>query len=54
MEGEERLRAEALHTFKDIEDADRLNTDKISGCFSWVGMDIEEYDEIKKREKEKR
>jgi len=53
MEGEERLRAEALHTFKDIEDTERINTDKVSGWFSWVGMDIEEYDEAKKREKEK-
>ncbi|GMH60906.1 hypothetical protein TrRE_jg1144, partial [Triparma retinervis] len=49
----ERAEEEGFALRKDIEDADRLNTDKISGCFSWVGMDIEEYDEIKKREKEK-
>ena len=52
MEDTALLRAEAVHKFKDISDEGRLNTDKIGGWFSWVGMDTEEYDQLKKKEKE--
>jgi len=52
MEDSALLRAEAVHKFKDISDADRINTDKLSGWFSWVGMETEEYEEAKKKEKE--
>ena len=44
------------HPYRDFllraEETGRLNTDKIGGWFSWVGMDTEEYDQLKKKEKE--
>ena len=51
MEDDALLRAEALHAFKDIDDPNRRATK--TGWFDWMAMDIEEYDEQKKREKEK-
>ena len=51
MEDEALLRAEAIHAFKDIDDPNR-RAEK-TGWFDWMDMDIEDYDEVKKREKEK-
>ncbi len=49
MEGQERLRAEAAMKFGDLDDPERVDADKIKGWMGWVGMDIEEYDEAKKK-----
>ena len=53
LENDALLRAEAEHKFKDISSADRITGEEASGWFSWVGMDAEDYEAAKKKEKEK-
>ena len=51
MEGTNKMRAELEHALSDINDPNRP-ADKM-GWFDWMGMDIEEHAERKKREKER-